>query len=75
MKQIPYSFAKKNIVFPVKEEEGVVYIAISDPLHLEPLEELRHMLNSEVRAVYSPKEVILTAINDLIIASMAPPLK
>lgn len=65
LKQIPYSFAKKNVVFPVKEEEGIVYIAISDPLHLEPLEELRHMLDNDVAAVYSPKETILAAINEL----------
>lgn len=65
LKQIPYSFSKKNIIFPVKEEDGIVYVAISDPLHLEPLEELRHMLDIEVRAVYSPKETILAAINDL----------
>jgi general secretion pathway protein E len=64
-KLIPYSFAKKNCIFPVKEEEGVVFIAISDPLHLEPLEELRMMLDTEVKAVYSPREVILSAINDL----------
>ncbi len=65
LKKIPYSFAKKNCIFPVKEEEGEIYIAISDPLHLEALEELRHMLNTEVKAVYSPKDSILSAINDL----------
>lgn len=65
LKQIPYNFAKKNVIFPVKEEKDVVIIAISDPLHLEPLEELRLMLNSKVKAVYSPKETILAALNDL----------
>jgi len=64
LKQVPYSFAKKNIVLPIKEESGIVYIAISDPLHLEPLEELRLMLNSPVKGVYSPKETILHAINE-----------
>lgn len=65
LKQIPYSFAKKNIIFPVKEEDKIIYIATSDPLHLEPLEELRYMLNVDVQAVYSPKETILAAINEL----------
>ena len=64
LKQIPYSFAKKNNIFPVKEEENALYIAISDPLHLEPIEELRLMLDIEIKAVYSPKETILAAIND-----------
>lgn len=64
LKHVPYSFAKKNVVLPIKEEEGVVFVAISDPLHLEPLEELRLMLNSPVKGVYSPRDTILSAIND-----------
>ena len=39
-------------------------MAIADPLNLEPLEELRLMLNSEIKAVYSPKDAILNAINE-----------
>lgn len=65
LKQVPYSFAKRNVILPVKEESNVIYVAISDPLNIEPLEELRMMFNSEVKAVYSPKETILSAINDL----------
>lgn len=64
LKHVPYGFAKRNVVLPVKEEQGVVYVAISDPLHLEALEELRLMLNSPVKAVYSPKETILASINE-----------
>jgi general secretion pathway protein E len=64
LKHVPYSFAKRNIVLPIKEEQGVVFVAISDPLHLEALEELRLMLNCPVKAVYSPKETIQTAINE-----------
>jgi general secretion pathway protein E len=64
LKHVPYSFAKRNVVLPIKEEQGTVFIAISDPLHLEPLEELRLMLNCPVKGVYSPKETILSAIND-----------
>lgn len=64
LKHIPYNFAKKNIVLPIKEENGVILVAISDPLHLEALEELRLMLNMPVKGVYSPKEAILTAINE-----------
>ena len=64
LKHVPYSFAKRNVVLPIKEEQGVIFVAISDPLHLEALEELRLMLNCPVKAVYSPKETILAAIND-----------
>lgn len=63
-KQVPYAFAKKHIVLPIKEDEKSVMIAVSDPLSLTPLEELRFLLNCEIEAVYCPREIILTAIND-----------
>lgn len=65
LKYVPYSFAKRNVVLPIKEENGVIFVAISDPLHLEALEELRLMLNCPIKAVYSPKETILASINEL----------
>jgi general secretion pathway protein E len=65
LKRIPYAFVKKNCVYPIKEEAGVLLVAISDPLHLEPLEELRLMLDVEIKVAYSPKEAILSSINDL----------
>ena len=62
--QIPYSFVKKNMIIPIKEEGDLILAAISDPLQLEAIEELRLMLNRKVKAVYSPKEIILEAIHD-----------
>lgn len=64
IKKIPYAFAKKNIILPVQEEKGTVWVVVADPLHLEALEELRLMLDKQIKAAYCPKEVILTAIND-----------
>ena len=63
-KQIPYAFAKKHIVLPIKENEKSVMIAVSDPLNLTPVEELRFLLNCEIETAYSPREVILAAINE-----------
>lgn len=65
LKKIPYNFAKRHIVLPVKQEGSIVFVAISDPLHLEPLQELRHILDADITAVYTPKDIILTAINEL----------
>lgn len=62
--KISYSFAKKHLVLPIKEENGLVFVAMADPLNLEPLEELRLILGKEIKAVYSPKDVVITAIND-----------
>lgn len=63
-KKIPYAFVKKNIIIPVQEEQGVIFVAVADPLSLEPLEEMRILLNCHIKTVYSPKDVILAAIHD-----------
>lgn len=63
-KVIPYGFVKKHTLLPIKEEGDVIIVAVSDPLNLEPLEEMRMMLDREVKAVYSPREVIEMAIGE-----------
>lgn len=63
-KQVPYNFAKKHTVLPIKEDERGIIVAVCDPLNLTPLEELRILLNCHVEAVYSPRDVILSAIHD-----------
>lgn len=63
-KDIPYSFVRKNLTLPIQDEGDHIVVAVADPLDLEPLEELRHMLKREVKAVYSPKEAILLAIDE-----------
>jgi general secretion pathway protein E len=64
IKKIPYAFAKKNVILPIQEDKGIVWVAVADPLHLEALEELRLMLDTPIKAAYCPKEAILAAIND-----------
>lgn len=63
-KKVPYSFAKRHCVLPIQEEKDAILVAVADPLNLEPLEELRLMLNVDVKPAYSPKDVILAAINE-----------
>lgn len=63
-KKVPYNFVKRNFVLPIEEKGQTIVVAVADPLKLEPLEELRMMLNREIEAVYSPKDVILTTINE-----------
>lgn len=64
LKKVPYGFVKKHLLLPIKEENTSVVVAVSDPLNLEPLEELRHMLDKDIKTVYSPKDVILYAIGE-----------
>lgn len=63
-KQVPYAFAKKHFVLPIEEKDKSVVVAIADPLNLEPIEELRFLLNSDIETVYSPRDVIMAAIHD-----------
>lgn len=63
-KQVPYAFAKRHVVLPIEEKDQSIFVAVSDPLNLAPLQELRFMLGTDVQAVYSPREIILSAIHD-----------
>lgn len=64
LKQVPYNFAKKHVILPIKEHADSVVIAVADPLNLTPLEELRFLMNCNIEAVYAPREVVLSAIHD-----------
>lgn len=63
LRQVPYAFAKRHCILPIGDDGRQVTVAVSDPLHLEPIEELRLMLNSAVHVVYSPRHAIQTIIN------------
>lgn len=63
-KKVSYAFCKKNTVLPIQEDHGAIVVAVSDPLDVQPLEELRLILDREIKAVYSPKDSILLAINE-----------
>ncbi|MDP1836064.1 MAG: type II secretion system ATPase GspE [Chlamydiales bacterium] len=62
--KVPYSFVKRHVVLPYDQEDGFVVVAVSDPLNLDPLQDLRYMLNLEIKAVYAPREAVLSAINE-----------
>jgi general secretion pathway protein E len=63
-KKVPYTFATSHVVLPFKEENGVVFVAMADPFNLEPIQELRLILNQEIKAVYTPRENLLQAIHE-----------
>lgn len=64
LKQVSYAFAKKHVCLPIEENLSGIVIAIADPLNLGPIEELRFSLGCEIETVYSPRDVILSAIHD-----------
>lgn len=63
-KRVPYSFVRKNRILPIEETDELVVAASADPLNLDALEELRLMLDKEIKGVYTPEEVLLAAINE-----------
>lgn len=62
LKKVSYGFVKKHTALPIHEEDGVIWVAVADPLNLQPLEELRLILETNVKAIYCPKEIIEMAM-------------
>ncbi len=62
--RVPIGFSKTHKVVPVKIENGVLTVAVADPLDFEPLDDLRMILGCrEVRAILSTEHEILRAIH------------
>lgn len=59
---VPYEFAKKHKILPLEEKDGILVVAISDPLALEALEEVRFLSGKEVEEVLAAQEELETAI-------------
>jgi len=59
---IPYLFAKQKRLIPVDQNEKGVTVAVSDPLDIESLEELRLFLKRAVFPVYCDLGLIESAI-------------
>jgi type IV pilus assembly protein PilB len=59
---IPKNIAKKHNIIPVAIQEGLIIIAISDPLDISTLEDLRFTLNINVECILATKNNIEDAI-------------
>lgn len=59
---VPYVFAKQNQLLPIAQDDTAVLVAVSDPLNIESLEELRHLLKKEINPIYCPLAHIEAAI-------------
>lgn len=63
-KKVPYAFAKRHVVLPFAMEDHSILVAMSDPLNLEALEDLRLLLSTSITPVYAPTDTILNGINE-----------
>lgn len=59
---IPASVARKTEALPLKEEFGVLYVAMADPLDVFSLDEIRHLTRRSVQPVSATRQGILKAI-------------
>lgn len=62
MRILPYLFVKKNCLIPLKEEGGVLFVAVADPFDLSAIEEIRYMTGSQVTEYLAPRAKIEKAI-------------
>jgi general secretion pathway protein E len=60
---IPIAFAKKNRIIPLNKDNNKVYVAVSPPIDLYSLDEVKSLFNCEVEPFLSPSHVVLDCIN------------
>jgi len=59
---IPKNIAQRHNIIPVAQQNGLLIVAISDPLDISTLEDLRFTLNTNVECVLATKNNIKDAI-------------
>ncbi|MFB0507163.1 MAG: type II secretion system ATPase GspE [Thermodesulfobacteriota bacterium] len=60
---LPIHFARKHGILPIKRDGDGVLVATSNPLDIYPLDDVRILLNQEVKPVVMPPGAIIDAIN------------
>jgi general secretion pathway protein E len=65
MIQVPLAFARQHKLVPVRAEDGVVLVAMSNPLDLQPLDDVSLLLQAPVAPILSMESEILNALNRL----------
>src|SRR5262245_54038071 len=61
--KVPIAFYRQQKVFPIACTESGVKVAVSDPLNLQPLDDLAVFLGSPVEPVLSSERELMAAIN------------
>ncbi len=62
---LPITWAKQSYVLPLRREGDRVVVAISNPLGLAVLDDLRVILKARVQPLLAPREVVFEGINRL----------
>jgi general secretion pathway protein E len=65
MRQVPLAFARQHKLVPIRHQDGHILVAMSDPLNLQPLDDVSLLLKTAVEAVLSPEREIIGVLNRL----------
>ena len=60
--KVPSEFALRHQVLPLQQENGALLVATADPLNVSALDDLRLLVNCEIRPVLAPASEISEAI-------------
>jgi general secretion pathway protein E len=61
--KVPIAFYRQQKVFPIAFTDGGIKVAVSDPLNLQPLDDLAVFLGAPVEPVLSSERELMAAIN------------
>jgi general secretion pathway protein E len=61
--KVPIAFYRQQKVFPIACTDGGIKVAVSDPLNLQPLDDLAVFLGAPVEPVLSSERELMAAIN------------
>ena len=65
VRKVPIHFAKKHNMIPVKKQGNTIIVAMSKLIDFHPLDDLRILLDHDVKAVLARKSHIVDAINKI----------
>jgi len=65
MAQLPLQFARQHKLVPVRKQDGVVLVAMSQALYLQPLDDVSVLLKAPVEPILSPEREVIGALNRL----------
>ncbi len=61
--KIPIHFAKKYEVLPIRKRDGLIEVAVADPLNIFPMDDIRLLLGGNVVPVLATSATIMDGIN------------
>lgn len=65
IKKVPAKFAYHYKLLPIKMEKNLLHIAVTDPLDIHTLDDIRLLLNCDIKPMLAGEKDILEGIKDI----------